>query len=151
MLPPELMITIYDFCDIESQILLNLMYNFKLDKKFDWAKCKSSLTFSEEFITEYHDKLFVNYYNKIKYIKRGVKIPPKGFHSIFCWKNISKKKYLSEKFIIRFRDIIKFKNIHNYSYRFYELDYEYNNSCYNNSCHFIINDINNDFSEKFLI
>ena len=59
MLPPELMITIYDFCDIESQILLNLMYNFKLDKKFDWAKCKSSLTFSEEFITEYHDKLFV--------------------------------------------------------------------------------------------
>jgi hypothetical protein len=112
-LPLELIYEIYDFSDIETKIRLNVLYKFKLNKKFIWKSIKN-INLSEKFIKEFDDKLFTNNKNKIKYTN----IQPKGYYSIFNWIRISEQKFLSENFIKEFQNKIKFKRgIEKFSYK----------------------------------
>jgi hypothetical protein len=112
-LPLELIYEIYDFSDIETKIRLNVLYKFKLNKKFIWKSIKN-INLSEKFIKEFDDKLFTNNKNKIKYTN----IQPKGYYSIFNWIRISEQKFLSENFIREFQNKIKFKRgIEKFSYK----------------------------------
>lgn len=105
MFPCELFHEIFDFCDIETQIKLQLI--FKLKSNFNWKNIKKNcnLNFSENFITEFHNKIFINCKNKVKYTKQN------GYFSIFNW-NIISKRNLSEKFIREFSDKIKWRWIY---------------------------------------